>query len=127
MPPTLTTLRFFRDQLQRLHGALLDSLKYRLEQVEGKSVGAGHWLGLLLQDPAYTWVRPLTQLLTEVDILLDEEKVEDSQILGIRERTERLFAPEDPFARRFFELLPLEPDLMMTYHHFREAKKELAD
>lgn len=120
-------LQVFRTALQRLHRSLLEALRYRLENETAMPVPPGKWLMLLSNDLKYAWVRPLTQLFTEVDILLDEDPFPPEATIVIREKADALFTPNaNPFSENFFALMPLEADIMMNYHPFRESLRALA-
>ncbi len=121
-------LKELRDQLHKLHGAFLEALKYRHERTEGHQINATQWFMILTQDPNYAWSRSFTRFITEVDIILDEPDLTEEKILDVGKKTDALFSPgipENLFASRFLEMVPQEPELMMLYHGFREARKKL--
>lgn len=112
--------------MRRVHGAFLEALKYRYERAEGRPINATQWFMILTRDPAYDWFRPFTQLMTEIDIVLEQERITEEDLSVIRQKVEKLFSTDDPnnhFALRFFEMMPQEPDVMFVYHHLREARK----
>lgn len=123
---TKSELQVFRTSLQTLHRSLIEALRYRLENETGSPVPPGRWLMLLSNDAKYAWVRPLTQLFTEVDILLDETPFPSEANAVIQEKTEALFKPDaNPFSENFFALMPLEADIMISFHPFRESLRAL--
>jgi len=122
-------LKSARDEMHRLHAIFLESLKYRQERSEGHPINPTQWFMMLTQNPSFDWLRPFTQLLTEVDILLDEKVITEDQVLTISKKLNSLFTPGNPdniFGTRFFEMMPQEPDIMVHFPRFREAKNHLA-
>lgn len=72
--PTRQHLLDVRGALLRLHKALLDAERARYERVHGRINGPGAFLQLLLNDPWFAWLRPLSQLVVQIDERLDAEE-----------------------------------------------------
>jgi hypothetical protein len=72
--PTRQHLLDVRGALLRLHKALLDAERARYERVHGRINGPGAFLQLLLNDPWFGWLRPLSQLVVQIDERLDAEE-----------------------------------------------------
>ena len=56
-----------RQTLLTLHKALLDSERTAYELVYGTIPSAGAFLQLLINDPWFEWLRPITTLLVQID------------------------------------------------------------
>jgi hypothetical protein len=57
-----------------LHKALLDSERTAYELVHGAIPSAGAFLQLLINDPWFQWLRPITTLLVQIDETLAAKK-----------------------------------------------------
>ena len=63
-----------RQILLTLHKALLDSERTSYELVHGAVASAAAFLQLLINDPWFEWLRPITALLVEIDETLAAKK-----------------------------------------------------
>jgi hypothetical protein len=63
-----------RQILLTLHKALLDSERTAYELAHGAIPSAGAFLQLLINDPWFQWLRPITTLLVEIDEALGAKK-----------------------------------------------------
>lgn len=63
-----------RQILLTLHKALLDSERTAYELVHGAVPSAGAFLQLLINDPWFEWLRPITTLLVQIDETLAAKK-----------------------------------------------------
>ena len=63
-----------RQILLTLHKALLDSERTAYELVHGEVPSAGAFLQLLINDPWFEWLRPITTLLVQIDETLAAKK-----------------------------------------------------
>jgi hypothetical protein len=63
-----------RQILLSLHKALLDSERTAYELVHGAVPSAGAFLQLLINDPWFAWLQPVTTLLVEIDETLAAKK-----------------------------------------------------
>ncbi|NGZ61394.1 MAG: hypothetical protein CV081_12970, partial [Nitrospira sp. LK265] len=59
--------------LLRLHKALLDNERVSYERVHGRIPSNGALLQLVLNDPWFAWLRPLSQLMTKLDELSEKD------------------------------------------------------
>ena len=69
--------------LLRIHKALLDDARIRYEREQGRIEGSGALLQLVLNDPWFAWLHPLSGLVVQIDELLaaDEPTVADGEAL----------------------------------------------
>ena len=63
-----------RHGLLRLHKTLLDWERGVYEQVHGRQSG-GELLKLLLDDPHFAWLRPMSQAIVRIDEMLDADEL----------------------------------------------------
>src|SRR5688500_14076040 len=66
------TLAEVRRGLLGLHKALIVAEQLTYERINGRVGSTGQLLQLVLNDPWFTWLHPLSQLVIRVDELLDE-------------------------------------------------------
>lgn len=111
-----------RHGLLRLHKALLDWERSAYEQVHGRQSG-GELLKLLLDDPHFAWLRPMSQTIVRIDEMLDadtppiEEDVK-SVFAGVKELT----APgegDQEGAERYTEAVQNSPDVVFAHRDVR--------
>lgn len=70
-------LRAQRTALLVLHKTLLDHERLRYEQTHGRIESAGQALHLVMNDPWFAWLRPISALIVQAD-----EKLDDDQGVG---------------------------------------------
>lgn len=63
-----------RQALLKLHKALLDSERVAYERTVGKIQSPNHFLQLVISDPWFAWLHPLSQLIVAMDEALDAEE-----------------------------------------------------
>lgn len=91
---TTGALRDLAAELKVLHKALLAAAQVAFEAEHGPVQGGLHLLHLLVHDPAFAWLRPLSELMADFDALLDDQSspTEDDQG-AVRGELEQLLSP----------------------------------
>src|SRR5262245_51772820 len=92
----------FRDELVTIGGALAELhrelvtfARTDFERTRGPIAGAGGLLQLLLHDPTFAWLRPLSALMADIDEIVDEaQTIDAATVATVRARMERLFVSE---------------------------------
>lgn len=64
--PIRDRLKEVRLGLLRLHKALIDAERGEIERKNGP-MSSGHFLQLLIQDEAFAWLRPFSELIVQMD------------------------------------------------------------
>jgi hypothetical protein len=59
-------LKDLRHGLLRLHKALLDSEQVTYERINGRVASSGQLLQLVMTDPWFAWLRPLSHLVVRI-------------------------------------------------------------
>ncbi len=109
------------DALRGLHKVLIGTVRSEYEQEHGPIAGSGALLRLLMEDPFFSWLRPMSKVMVEMDELLDEAMpLEPIRIAGVRERIEGMIASE-----RYLSLLQSSPEIVMGHTALRKALGEL--
>src|SRR5271154_6481558 len=67
-------LKELREALLRLHKALVESERVGYEKTFGKVGSSYQLLHLLTVDPWFTWLRPVSQLVSAMDEMLETKK-----------------------------------------------------
>jgi len=66
-------LRAMRMALLALHKTLLDYERVRYERTHGRIDTAGQALHLVMNDPCFAWLRPMSALVVQADETLDND------------------------------------------------------
>jgi hypothetical protein len=105
--------------LRALHRALVASVQVGFEKLHGRVRGPGALLQLVLDDPLFTWLRPMSLLITQLDELLDDEAAIDPQqlaeILSTLERWTSNRGEGGELAANYLALLQTDPDVVMAH------------
>jgi hypothetical protein len=107
-----------RHKLLALHKAIVDSERIAYERIHGH-MNAGAFLAVLVNGDDFSWLRPLTAWIVQLDELLDAREstdVEDGRALRAELLT--LLRPDpdgDDFQRRYAALLQASPDVALAH------------
>lgn len=117
-------LKDLRYGLLRLHKALLDSEQVTYERIHGRIGSPGHLLQLVMTDPWFAWLRPLSHLVVRIDELMEakeETTLQDiAKVLGdVRELLKPSEAGEG-FERNYYEALQRTPDVVLAHAHVKK-------
>ena len=117
--PLRKTLVDVRHGLLGLHKALIVAEQLTFERVYGRIDSTGQLLQLVMNDPWFTWLHPLSNLVVRIDELLDEEcdlSVEDvAQLLTEVRGMIRPSELGDGFERSYYEALQRAPEVVMDH------------
>lgn len=85
-------LRAIRVALLQLHKAVLDAERFRFERARGRRIeGPAEALRLVLEDDAFAWLRPLSELIVQLDSrLADEAEVQAAEVVDLAAHTRAL-------------------------------------
>jgi hypothetical protein len=110
-----------RNLLAQLHQSLLQAERVELERERGR-IGSGEYLGLLLHDPRFSWLRPMGRMVAKLDdVITTAEKTgnpisqieaanlldEVGSVVSLRSRLEGGF--------RYSEWLQRDPDVILAH------------
>src|SRR3712207_542912 len=99
-----------RTALLALHRALVEGERRAYEKVHGR-VNGSEFLQVLIQDPAFAWLAPLTRLIAQLD---DDEFEDAASVPGDLRALLSLRAEGSPFQRRYAERIDRDPDLAVA-------------
>ena len=113
-----------RRPLLRIHKALLDYERVAYEKVRGRIENSGEFLQLVIRDPWFAWLRPLSELIVRIDELLESEDagaVADAEA-AVARVTEMLRADEEggEFQRHYHRALQDSPEVVGAHAMWKQ-------
>ena len=123
-------LQQIRETVLALHKALLDSERTAYEIVHGAIASPGAFLQLLINEPWFSWLQPVTTLIVQIDETLAAKKppAEDAQLEQLIGDTRALFtAPRDTteFWRRYSGVVQRDPAVRVLVDELDEQFSHL--
>jgi hypothetical protein len=114
--------------LRELHRALVERARsdYLRENLIGGDLGAGELLLLLTTDPQFEWLRGLSELMVDVDLVRDTHG-DERESVGVRDAVEYFISPptegEQPtkFAERYWPYVQSDPHVAMAHAHVKQT------
>jgi hypothetical protein len=114
--------------LAGLHRALIERARVDYEREHGRVSGPSHFLRLLMEDPFFSWLRPLSELMANIDQLRDfEAPARDEVSAAVRSLVEQLIASpsSDPvsadFTRHYWPCMLETPEVTMAHAGLKQA------
>jgi hypothetical protein len=108
-----------RNGLLRLHKSLLDSEKAAYERDVARITSTGQYLGLVLNDPWFSWLHELSQFIVVVDETLDlEEPATAADADRLIAQARELVSPAEDgagFRRRYFDAMQRDPAAVLAH------------
>ena len=107
-----------RTKLLRLHKMLLDTERVTYEQVQGK-VSRGELLQLVIHHDQFAWLHRLSELIVQVDELLQaDEPVTSGVIAALVTDVRTLLTPDESgndFATKYDAAFQRNPDVVLAH------------
>jgi len=108
-----------RHSILHLHKTLIDSERTVYEQTFGKVESQNQFLQLLIKDPWFVWLHPLSELVVAMDEALEgETPVSAEQVKRFADQTRALLKASEEgqgFERSYYEALQREPDVVLAH------------
>ena len=134
---TKQRLTELRNGLLSLHKTLLDSERGTYERDVARIGSSGELLKLVLYDPWFAWLHELSEFVVLIDETVDaieetlhaENPPEIDAARFIAQAWE-LLAPNESgigFAKRYFEALQRDPDVVLAHARMRKVLTHLSD
>lgn len=112
-------LRELREGLFSLHKALIASERVGYEEAFGAIGAPSNFLKLLLNDPWFAWLRPLSGLMAAVDEAMDgKEPLTSARARELIEQAFELLKPNEEgegFGRHYFIAMQRDPDVLLAH------------
>lgn len=113
------TLVAAREAVLALHRALLETERLAWERMNGRTVGNVELLHLAIEDPWFTWLRPLTALIAAMDeALIDDTPEGELRVAPILAEAGALLHPDEngsDFQQRYHEFVQRAPDVAVAH------------
>ena len=114
-------LRAVRMPLLKLHKALLEAEKIGYEKQMGRIENPGAFLQLLMNDPWFAWLRPISQLIVLIDEHLEAGlEVPETSAANLLKQAKDLTTPDG----RYAELIQAHPDVALAKRDVSRALEE---
>jgi hypothetical protein len=130
VPDFRSKLKSLRDQLLRLHKSLLDSERATYERDVARITSTGQYLGLVLEDPWFQWLRELSAFIVLIDETLAQKEPaateEDAARLTAQART--LLVPAESgtgFSQRYFDIMQRDPAAVLAHSDMLQVLNNL--
>jgi len=128
--PRRQILMDIRRGLLGLHKALIVAEQVTYERINGRVGSTGKLLQLVLNDPWFTWLHPLSQMVVRIDELLeDEAELTDVEVAHFLTEVRALIRPSeqgDGFERSYYEALQREPDVIFAHVEVKKLLTKIA-
>jgi hypothetical protein len=112
-----------RQGLLLLHKALVNAERVAYERANGRVASSGALLQLVIHDPWFAWLRPVSELVVRVDEWLDGDELPPPQdVEAFLTEVRTLLTPADlelgegiGFGTAYFDLLQRDPDVVLAH------------
>jgi catechol 2,3-dioxygenase len=125
---TRTRLREMRVRLLNLHKVLLEDTRVAYELDRGSVGSNAALLQLVINDPWFAWLHPLSELVVRIDETLQSDAPAlESDGVALLDQVTQLISPErapNEFARRYFEALQRQPAVIVAHAEVRRILKQ---
>ncbi len=112
-------LREVRAALLRLHKALLHSERDVYEQHHGRLQSNGEFFQLVLEDEWFSWLRPFSQFIVEIDEALSaKEPITLERANELLDGVRSLVSPAEegtPRQQRYYQAIQRDPDIALMH------------
>lgn len=112
-----------RAALIRLQKELLTHLKEGFEKENARMVPPTEWLQVIMVAQRYAWLRELTSLVADIDLLTELEALSEEDVALARAEVERLFFAESAseFNKHYMQLMKQGAPFMVEHGHLRQT------
>jgi hypothetical protein len=128
--PTRERLTGLRNGMLRLHKSLMDSERALYERDVERITSAGQYLGLVLNDPWFAWLRELSQFIVLIDETLAlEEPATPADCDRLISQARSLLSPAESasgFAGKYYEIMQRDPSAVLAHRDMMQVFGTLA-
>ena len=118
-PETRDRLQAVRNGLLQLHKMMMDAEKNSYERANGPIASPHAFLQLLMYDPWFGWLRPVSELVVQIDELLDSrtppgEAAGQATLREVRSLLNPVEEGEE-FGVKYLKLMQTQPDVILKH------------
>lgn len=117
--PLRQALTDVRQGLLGLHKALIVAEQLTFERIYGRVDSTGQLLQLVMNDPWFTWLHPLSNMVVRIDEQMeDDAELTAGDVAVIMTEIRALIRPSesgDGFERAYYEALQRAPDVVIAH------------
>ena len=116
-----------RKSLLHLHKTLLDWERAAYERIHGRA-SASELLKVIVEDPQFAWLRPISELIVRIDETVDKEADDTpADVNALVARARAVVAADEtgpPNAQRYYAALQEHPDAVMAHRAVTKVLKD---
>jgi hypothetical protein len=105
--------------LTHLHKTLIESEKVGYEGSFGKIETSGEFLQLLMNDPWFAWLHPVSELIAAADEALDDKTPVTAALANtFYQQAHHLLSPTEAgegFGRHYYDALQRDPEVVLSH------------
>ena len=116
--PIRERLRHLHRDMLRLHKVLMDDERIQYEKKNGRVQTSGEFLHLVMYDPWFNWLHRISELLVQIDELLENEEASIDQAYQLLSATREMFhagADDASFGAPYRAALQREPGAVLAH------------
>lgn len=122
---TVKRLKDVRTALLRVHKILLEHERTGYERTHGKIDNSYEYLNLVMHNPRFAWLRKLSELIVQIDELIDaRESSSESTARALVEQARMLLTPNEAgpeFQQKYFASVQQSPEVVLAHAEFAKA------
>jgi hypothetical protein len=120
VPDFRVRLKTLRDGLLRLHKSLLELERAAYERDVAPITSTGQYLGLVMEDPAFQWLRELSAFIVMIDEALAQKAppLSEEEAERLMAQTRALLSPSEEgtgFARGYFDIMQRDAAAVLAH------------
>ncbi len=128
---SIAHLQQIRPELLKLHKALLYSERAVYEQTHGPIANSGEFFRLVTEDDAFSWLRPISKFIVQIDELLDlrkKETIEPESAAILLAKARLMLKPNKdsltPLGENYFNAIQRDPNIALMHADISEKLRE---
>jgi len=119
MKTDAASVQEMRHMLLALHKSLLDAQRIRYEREHGRIPSSQAFLGLVLEHPAFAWLRSMSALIARLDEWMEEaEAASQEELAEMIAALRSLIQTESPhaeFGKPYWEFVNDVPEVLVAH------------
>ena len=111
--------------LLRVHKAIIDHERIRYERQHGPVGGAVEFLQIVIRDPWFAWLRPISEIIVQIDeFTASKEPTDPRDGEALLTQARELLVPSetgDEFRREYHRAVQESPDVAMMHGEWKRS------